>query len=127
MATVRVPAERTCAGTVAAMAELAGWVGITVVGIGGAVVVVDAPVVVVELLELLEQAEAMTARVPRATAAAAFCIPRVGVRTGVPPGIQGCDGESPKCATPVRSVCTPRERQGAPDARGVRGSGGRSG
>ena len=102
MATVSVPAEWIAAGTVAAMAELAGWVGITVVGIGGAVVVVvDAAVVVVELLELLEQAEATTARVPRATAAAAFFTPRVGVRTGEPPGSQGCGIESPKCATPA--------------------------
>jgi len=77
------------AGTLAAMAELAGCVGITVVGIGGVVdVVVDAGavVVVVELLELLEQAADRTATVPRATATTAFFIPRDEVSTDGPPG-----------------------------------------
>src|ERR1019366_1383575 len=119
MATVRVPAEWTEAGTVAAMAELAGGVGMTVVGMGGAVVVVDAPVVVVvELLELLEHAEAATARLASARAAAAFFTPRVDVRTGEPPGSQGCRIESPKCAMPVPDTCRPREQHGTPTARG---------
>jgi hypothetical protein len=59
-----------------------------VVGIGGAVVVVvdaGAAVVVVELLELLEHADASTAMVPRATATTAFFVPRDGMSTGGPP------------------------------------------
>jgi hypothetical protein len=82
-----VPADLTEAGTVAARAVLVAWVGITVVGIGGAVVVVvagAAVVVVVELLELLEHALATSATVPSITAAAVFIL-RVVVRTGDPP------------------------------------------
>ena len=63
--------------------------GITVVGMGGAVVVVVdalAAVVVVELLELLEHAAARMATEANAMAAVAFFVPRVDVRTGNPPG-----------------------------------------
>ena len=110
MPTIRFPDECTEAGTEAAMAALAGWVGITVVGIGGVVVVVGAAAaVVVELLELLEHAEATTTRAPRAMAATTFFTPRFEVRTGEPPGCQGCEIETPKCATRASPVCTPRE------------------
>jgi hypothetical protein len=88
-ATTRFPVECTEAGTEAAIAELAGWVGITVAGIGGVVVVVvvvaGAAVVVVELLELLEQAVATSASAPSVTAATAFFIPRFVLRTVILP------------------------------------------
>ena len=41
MAMVRVPLDLTAAGTVAAMAALVGWVGMTVVGRATVVAVVD--------------------------------------------------------------------------------------
>jgi hypothetical protein len=96
------------AGTVAEMAVLAGWVGITVVGMGGAVdvVVADAAVVVVELLELLEHAEATMATVLRAMATAAVFTPRVGMRTNEPPASRGDRMNRPKCATPARTART---------------------
>jgi hypothetical protein len=55
------------------MAALVGWVGITVLGRAGVVAVVDgAPVVVVEVVELLEQAAARMAIAPIARATVAF-------------------------------------------------------
>jgi 3-hydroxyacyl-CoA dehydrogenase len=85
---VRVPAEWTAAGTLAAIVVLATWVGMTAVGRAGCVVVVVATgteVVVVEVLELLEHAVATRAKVPSATAATVCFIPRVELRTGEPP------------------------------------------
>jgi hypothetical protein len=66
-------------GTEAASAVSVGWVGITVVGSEGPAAVVEdeAWVVVVELLELLEQAAPRTATTPITVATAAFRIPRL--------------------------------------------------
>jgi len=74
---VSVPLDFTAAGTEADRVASVGWVGITVVGsAGAAVVVVDALVVVVELLELDEQAAPSTAMAPIIVATAAFRNPR---------------------------------------------------
>ena len=75
---VRVPLDFTAEGTEAASVASAGWVGITVVGSDGLAAVVEdeAAVVVVELLELLEQAAARTATTPITVATAAFRNPR---------------------------------------------------
>jgi hypothetical protein len=75
---VSVPVDFTEAGTEADRVASAGWVGITVVGSAGeaAVVVVDALVVVVELLELDEHAAPSTAMAPIIVATAAFRNPR---------------------------------------------------
>ena len=89
MATTSVPLDLMAAGTLAAMVEFAAWVGMTVEGMGGdVVVVVEAGalvVVVVDVLELLEQAAASRATVPRASATPAFFIPRFDERTRAPP------------------------------------------
>ena len=85
MATVTSPLDLTAAGTVAAMAELVGWVGMTVVGMGTVVVVVDGAVVVLGLLELLEQAAARTATAAMVAASATLRDPRCTVNTRRPP------------------------------------------
>src|ERR1700761_1603081 len=74
MATTHGPAFLTDAGTVAAMVLFTDWVGILVVGMAGAVDVVDPEVVVGDEL-LLEHAAPTTARPPRATATTALRIP----------------------------------------------------
>ncbi len=98
MATSMVPLDLMAAGTVAAMAALVGWVGMTVVGRATVVAVVDGAAVVLGLLELLEQAAARTATAPMVVATAAFRNARCTVNTRRPP--QSVNGARAKCATP---------------------------
>jgi hypothetical protein len=69
-------------------------------------VVAAGAVVVVEVLELLEQAVATSANVPSAMAAAVFLIPLVVLRTGEPPRSSWLGGSSvPR--PPVRGETSP--------------------
>ena len=104
MAMVMVPADFTDEGTVAAIAALVDWVGMTVVGRPTVDAVVDEPPVVVGLVELPLQAAASTVTEPMAIATVTFRNPCRVVNTLFPPRslrwmLRQCDTKPPNGAT----------------------------
>ena len=89
MATVMVPADLMAAGTVAAMAALVAWAGMTVVGSAAVVAVVDEALVVEDDDELLEHAAAVSATTPTAASVSPLRIPNWSILITVcPPRVE---------------------------------------